>query len=135
MNLVQIVGNLGKAPEFKELGENKTQMCTFTVATTEYGRDAQKYTEWHSCKVFGKIAVACSKYITKGSKVAVIGRLQTRSWDDGSGVKKYRTEIICEKVEFLTKKEKESEAGSAEGFDAGVPPNEDVTEMSPEDMF
>jgi len=98
MNVATIVGNLGGDPETNEVGD-KT-VCNFTVATSEYGDK----TEWHRIVVWGNQAISCGQYLAKGRKVAVHGRIQTRSWEDKEGNTRYTTEIVANNVEFLSSK-------------------------------
>ena len=109
VNKVIIVGRLGKDPETKQVSDNT--VCNFNVATDEsYSkRDGEKVekTEWHKIVVWGKQAENCSKYLEKGSMVYVEGKLQTRSWDDESGEKKYTTEVVAQTVRFLSTKKSE----------------------------
>lgn len=106
MNKVLLVGNLGKDPEIRSTA-NGTAVATLSLATERKWFDKkantkQKETEWHNVVVWGKQAEVAGQYLTKGSKVAVEGRIATRSWDDKqSGEKKYRTEIVCENFEML----------------------------------
>jgi len=81
-------------------------VATFSVATSRRWKnkagEKQEETEWHNIVAWGKLAEIASQYLTKGSKVYIEGRLQTRSWDDQkSGEKKYRTEIVCEVITML----------------------------------
>lgn len=105
VNKVILVGNLGRDPELRYLPSGQS-VVNFSVATTERfkGRDGQMkdQTEWHNVVVYGKPAEACGQYLKKGRQVYVEGKLTTRSWEakDGSG-KKYRTEIIALRVDFL----------------------------------
>lgn len=103
MNKIFILGRLGKDPEIKTISSGS--VCSFSVATTEKWKDAdgqkQERTEWHQIVVYGKLAEICAKHISKGSQVMVEGRLQTRSWDDKDGKKKYQTEIVASTVQFL----------------------------------
>jgi single-strand DNA-binding protein len=98
------MGNLGKDPEMRRT-QNDTPVCTLNIATTDYRKDnngkTQEITEWHRVVVWSKQAENCGKYLSKGRPVLVEGRLQTRSWDDKQGVKKYVTEIVAQNVQFL----------------------------------
>lgn len=104
VNKVIIIGRLGTDPETKTVstGSSVTRM---SVATSEtwVDRDGQKQerTEWHRVVVWGKLAEICAKYLSKGRQVFVEGRLQTRSWEDNQGQKKYTTEIVATNVQFL----------------------------------
>jgi len=80
-------------------------VCEMRIATSESWNDKngqrQERTEWHRIVVWGKRAEVCSKYLSKGRQVYVEGRIQTRSWDDKEGNKRYMTEIIAQDVQFL----------------------------------
>jgi single-strand DNA-binding protein len=104
LNRVVIMGNLGQDPELRYT-QNQTPVCTLNVATTDYRTSPdgqrQEFTEWHRVVVWSKQAENCSKYLTKGRTVLVEGRLQTRSWEDKQGQKKYMTEIVANNVQFV----------------------------------
>ena len=105
LNRVFIMGRLGQDPELRYT-QNQMPVATLNVATTEFrgGRDSgqrQEFTEWHRVVVWNKQAENCSKYLSKGRGVMVEGRLQTRSWEDQNGQKRYTTEIIANNVQFL----------------------------------
>lgn len=101
MNCVQLVGNVGSDPKFSVVGENETPICELSIATTEYV-NRQNRVEWHTVKMFGKKAEAARDYLAKGAKVAICGKLQTRSWVGKDGKKSYRTDIVGERMEFLS---------------------------------
>jgi len=113
INKVILVGNLGKDPEVKKLGDQS--VCNFTIATSEKwtkdGEDKEK-TEWHRVTVWGKLAEICGKYLAKGKQVYVEGKLQTRSYDK-EGTTVYTTEIIASNVQFLGGKVAETDNVSA----------------------
>lgn len=104
INKVMVMGRLGQDPDLRHTA-NQQSVCTLNVATTEFrtGQDGQRQelTEWHRIVVWGKQAENCKKYLAKGRMVFVEGRLQTRSWDDQSGQKRYSTEIVANNVQFL----------------------------------
>jgi len=97
LNKVMLIGNLGQDPEIK-YSPSGTAIANLRIATTENkkGKDGswEEQTEWHRVVMFGKTAETCKNYLHKGSKVYIEGRLQTRSWDDKDGQKKYMTEIV-----------------------------------------
>lgn len=105
VNKVTVMGNLGQDPDLKHTNSG-TAVATMSVATNEKWKDKagqdQERTEWHRVQVWGKTAENCAKYLKKGSKVYVEGKLQTRSWDDKEGVKRYTTEIVAQTVQFLS---------------------------------
>ncbi len=104
VNKVIIVGRLGTDPEIKTIGSGQ-QVARLSVATSENWVDRegkkQERTEWHRIVVWGKLAEICGKHLAKGRQVYLEGRLQTRSWEDQQGQKKYATEIIANNIQFL----------------------------------
>jgi single-strand DNA-binding protein len=105
VNKAILVGNLGRDPEVRQLPTGNA-VANFTLATSESYNDRngarQERTDWHNIVVYGKQAELCGQYLKKGRQCYVEGRLQTREYEakDGSG-KRYRTEIIAQRVQFL----------------------------------
>lgn len=108
-NKVQLIGNLGNAPEIKTLDSGK-KMARFSVATSESYRNAQGEkitdTQWHTLIAWGKVAEIVEKYLQKGSEVAVEGKLINRSYNDKEGNKKYVTEVQVNELLMLGEKTK-----------------------------
>lgn len=105
VNKVILVGRLGKDPEVKYTGSGKA-VANFSIATDESYKDKdgnkQKKTEWHNIVVWGNSVEAfVQPYIHKGDLVYIEGKLQTRSWEDKAGVKKYTTEINVTDIKGL----------------------------------
>jgi len=104
VNKVILVGNLGADPEVKFLGSG-TQVANFRIATTEnrVNRSGEKIslTEWHRIVAFGKLAEICGKFLSKGKQVYIEGRIQTRTWEDKDGNRRYTTEIIAMQMQML----------------------------------
>lgn len=104
VNKVIILGRLGQDPELKYTPGGMA-VCNFTVATSESWADKagqkQERTEWHRIVVWGKLAELCNQYLTKGRQAFIEGSLQTRSWDDKNGGKRYTTEIVAKTVQFI----------------------------------
>jgi len=104
VNKVIILGRLGADPEMKNISSGST-VTSFSLATSESWKDKegqkQERTEWHRVVVWGKLAEICGKYLAKGRQAFVEGRLQTRSWEDQQGNKKYTTEIVANNVQFV----------------------------------
>ena len=105
MNTVTIVGHLGRDPEMRSTPSGRA-VCNLAVATDESYTDSSgqrhDHTEWHRVVLWGKQAELAERYLTKGRLVGVEGRLQTRSWEDQqTGQKRYSTEIVGRRVEFL----------------------------------
>lgn len=104
VNKVILLGRLGQDPELKYT-PGGAAVCNFSLATTESWTDKsgqkQEKTEWHRIVVWGKLAELCNQYLGKGRQAFVEGRLQTRSWDDKDGSKRYTTEIMASTVQFI----------------------------------
>jgi single-strand DNA-binding protein len=131
VNKVILVGNLGADPDMRYTPSGQG-VCELRVATSESWNDKngqrQERTEWHRIVVWGKRAEVCSKYLSKGRQVFVEGRIQTRTYDDKDGNKRYITEIIAMDVQFLGGGGREggSTGGRARDDNAGPPPPSDA---------
>ena len=103
-NKVQLIGNLGNAPEVKTLDSGK-KMARFSGATNEVYRNpkGEKITEtqWHNLIAWGKVAEIAEKFLTKGKEVAIEGKLINRNYTNKDGVKKYVTEIQVNELLLL----------------------------------
>ncbi len=104
LNKVLLIGNLGADPEYRTTPSG-TSVATFNVATTEQwtnreGQQEQK-TEWHRIVTWGKLAEISRDYLKKGKQVYLEGRLQTRSWEDRDGQKRYTTEVVANQMLML----------------------------------
>ncbi|MBK7561429.1 MAG: single-stranded DNA-binding protein [Chitinophagaceae bacterium] len=110
-NKVQLIGNLGNAPEVKTLESGK-KMARFSVATNEDYRNAKgekvRETQWHNLVAWGKVAEIVEKFLTKGKEVAIEGKLINRSYNDKEGNKKYVTEIQVNELLMLGAKATEA---------------------------
>ncbi len=108
MNKAFIIGNLTKAPELKTT-QSGVSVCNFTVAVNRAYKDqnGERQVDFLPVVVWRGLAESCAKYLDKGRKVAVVGEIQTRSYDAQDGTKRYVTEIIASDVEFLSAKEDE----------------------------
>jgi single-strand DNA-binding protein len=102
-----LIGNLGKDPELQHL-EGNIAVAKFPLATTETFKDRggklNSQTEWHTVVLWRGLADLAQKYLHKGSLIYVEGRLHTRNWVDKEGVKKFSTEIICDNLIMLDKR-------------------------------
>jgi single-strand DNA-binding protein len=116
VNKVILVGYLGAEPDMRYTPSGQG-VCEMRVATSESWNDKngqrQERTEWHRIVVWGKRAEVCSKYLSKGRQVYIEGRIQTRTYDDKDGNKRYITEIIAADVQFLGGGNREGGAGGA----------------------
>ena len=116
VNKVILIGNLGKDPEIRTTPQG-TSLARFSLATTTAWKDAsgakQERTEWHEIVAWEKLAQICGEYLHKGKMVYVEGSLQTRSWDDQNGQKRYKTEIKASNVVMLSRREDGARSSAA----------------------
>lgn len=117
INKAILLGNLTRDPEKKALPSGDA-VTSFSIATNRVWKDkngaTQESSDFHNIVVFGRQADNCAQYLKKGQSVAVEGRIQTRSWDGPDGQKKYRTEIVADRVQFGPK------TGAGGGTGAGA---------------
>ncbi|MEK7579253.1 MAG: single-stranded DNA-binding protein [Patescibacteria group bacterium] len=122
LNKALIFGNLTRDPELKSLPSGSS-VTTFSLATNRVWNDRegkrQESTEYHNIVVFGKQAETTAQYLRKGSSALIEGRIVTRSWDAQDGTKKYRTEIVAERVQFGPRS---AGTGAGPARDAGSAP-------------
>ncbi|MDT8421891.1 MAG: single-stranded DNA-binding protein [Desulfuromonadales bacterium] len=123
VNKVILVGNLGKDPELRYTPSGAA-VATFSLATTERYKDRdgnrQEKTEWHNVVVWRQLAEICGKYLHKGKQVYIEGRIQTRSYDDRDGNKRYITEIVADQMQMLGSAG-EGGGSSSDGYGGGQP--------------
>jgi len=104
LNKVMLIGNLGKDPESREMGDG-TKMAKFPIATTETYKNRQgekvSNTEWHNIVLWRGLAEVAINWLKKGDSVYIEGKLKTRSWEDENGVKKYATDIQADNLSML----------------------------------
>ncbi len=102
INKALIYGNLTRDPELKSLPSG-SKVCTFSIATNRVWKDQsgarQESTDYHNVVVFGRQAETSAQYLRKGAGAFIEGRMQTRSWEQ-DGQKKYRTEVVADRVQF-----------------------------------
>jgi single-strand DNA-binding protein len=130
VNKAMLIGRLGKDPEVRYTPDG-TMVTNFNLATDEQWKDKNgekvQKTEWHRIVAFGKLAEICGNYLVKGKLIFVEGRIQTRSWEDKDGVKRFTTEIIASNMQMLDSKaqgkadDSSSEASSVSSNNAGTP--------------
>ncbi|MES2471191.1 MAG: single-stranded DNA-binding protein [Patescibacteria group bacterium] len=103
LNKAFVIGNLTRDPELKALPSG-IKVCTLSLATNRVWKDKngarQESADYHNVVVFGKQAETAAQYLKKGSGAMVEGRMQTRSWDGADGQKRYRTEIVADRIQF-----------------------------------
>lgn len=134
LNKCMIIGHLGADPEMRYTA-NGNAVTTFRVATNRQftGPDGERRdeTEWFSVVTWSRLAETCAQYLTKGRLVYVEGRMQTRSWEDQQGQKRYRTELIAETVKFLGG----GRDGGGGGFSPGMAVGSDAEgDIDPDDL-
>jgi single-strand DNA-binding protein len=113
VNKVILIGNLGADPEVRHL-QNGASVANFRIATSETYKDKttgerREQTEWHSIVAWRGLAEITEKYLRKGTKVYVEGKLRTRKWQDKDGIERYTTEVHADEMTMLDR------ASSAEG--------------------
>ena len=114
VNKVILIGNLGQKPEMRYTATNSA-VANLSIATTESWKDRESgemrdKTEWHRVVFFGKPAETIEKYLDKGSKIYVEGKLQTRKWQDKEGKDRWTTEIIGNQFNFLDSRPNQNES-------------------------
>ena len=119
VNKVILIGNLGADPEIRHL-QNDVSVANFRIATSETFKDRntgekREQTEWHSIVAWRGLATIAEKYLRKGSKVYVEGKLRTRKWEK-DGIERYTTEILADEMTLLDRP-----GGQAQGHEQGQP--------------
>ena len=107
VNKVILIGNLGKDPEVRRL-ENGAVLASFSIATSEsyvdkQSGDKKEITDWHDIVLWRGLAEVAEKYLVKGTKIYVEGKLKKRSWQDKEGVTRYSTEVVGDEMTILSK--------------------------------
>ena len=132
VNKVILIGRVGQDPEMKD--HNGLAICNFSMATSKEWKDdsgeKQEKTEWHRIVCFKQLAETCGKYLAKGKQVYLEGELQTRSWEDDAGVKKYMTEILARNVQFLSAVGEQADAPT-ESHKAAAPKQKKLKNFAP----
>ncbi len=124
MNKVILMGRLTKTPETRYTQTTNMQVTSFTLAVNRrFSKEGEQQADFINCITFSKTAEFVSKYFQKGQQVSVVGRIQTRSWDDQEGKKHYATDVIVEETYFAdSKKEpKQEESQTALAADDELP--------------
>lgn len=111
MNKVQLIGNIVRDPELTTTG-NGVSVCKFTIAVNRTFKNAngETATDFLNIVAWRGLADNCAKYLKKGSKVAVVGSIQVRTWEK-DGEKRYATDIVADEVEFLSRAQNDGENG------------------------
>jgi single-strand DNA-binding protein len=123
LNRVILIGNLGQDPELRYTQSNQGVLSLRMATTESYfdtnTKERKERTEWHSVVIWGKRGEALNKILSKGSRLCVEGRLQTRSWEDKQGSKRYTTEINASNVILLGGRGEGGGGGGGGGAGAG----------------
>jgi single-strand DNA-binding protein len=134
-NRAILIGNLTRDPELRSLPSG-IQVATLGVATNRVWKDKngakQESTDFHNVVVFGRQAETTAQYLRKGSSILVEGRMQTRSWDGADGQKKYRTEVVADRIQFGPRS---AASGSTANSAAQTPKNDDQPAPSAADAI
>src|SRR5690606_2951852 len=135
VNKVILVGNLGKDPEVRHL-ENGRAVANFSLATSEVYKNKSgervTTTEWHNIVMWTPLAEIAEKYLKKGNQIYVEGKLQTRSYDDKDGNRKYITEVVVQNLTMLGTKNEGSSEQSSSGYSNNDTSNETVAAFNDE---
>ena len=134
MNKVILLGRLTKDPEVRYTQTNNTLVASFTLAVNRrfVKEGEERQSDFINIVAWGKTGEFCSKYFKKGQQIAVVGRIQTRNWDDEQGQKHYITEVIAEEAYFAETKKDEN--GTAENQDATNTSDFHVTHNTDDDL-
>jgi single-strand DNA-binding protein len=118
LNKVMVIGKVGRDPEMRYIPSGKP-VTSFSVATSRGWTDADgehhEETEWFNVVAWGNLAEICKQHLRKGRQVYIEGRLQTRSWEDHEGRKRFRTEVVANEMILLNKREESRDEPSARG--------------------
>ena len=141
LNKVMLIGNLTRDPELRYTPSG-TAVCSFRLATNRSwspadGGERKEETEFHRIVAWSKLAELCSQLLTKGRKVYVEGRLQTRSWETPEGDKRFATEVVAEDMVVLDSRRPEGEKSEFEAKDAATvetPAEETAMETKKEEV-
>jgi single-strand DNA-binding protein len=128
VNQVMLVGRLGADPEYTKTKSGKV-VCGFRVATSRYSKQEGVNADWHQVSAWETLAETCVKYLKKGHKVAVLGRLQTDRYTTKEGQPRSMTKVIAQRVEFFW------ETGKGLPMDSSAPADESVTHQEDDIPF
>lgn len=132
MNKVILMGRLTRDPEMRQTSGN-IPVCSFSVAVDRRfkGQDGERKADFINVVAWRQQAEFVSRYFTKGKGIAVVGSIQTRSWEDQQGQKRYQTEVIADEIYFVPGETKRQESGG--GYEA--PPTKFAAPSQSDDDF
>jgi len=121
------VGRLGKDPDQRTTAKG-TEVTSFSMAVDRKfkNENGEKMVDWINCVAFGKTAIFIAKYFKRGSSIGITGSLQSRTYDDANGVRKYVTEVLADDVEFVTSKAQKENQPTEDLFDGDFQPLDDA---------
>lgn len=134
VNVAHLIGNVGKDPEVRTTASGQ-QIASFSLATSQRWKDRegnkQEKTEWHNVVAWGKLADIVARFVTKGSRLYIQGRIETQSWDDKeSGQKRYKTQIVADQMTMLGDRKSgdsgERSSGAEPGDGGGYAGDDDI---------
>ena len=120
MNKVILIGRLTRDPQCRYLDTSNSLMTTFTLAVNRrfVKEEAEQKADFINCIAWSNTAEFINKYFKKGQQIGLVGRLQSRSWEDETGVKHYSTDVIAEEVYFADSKKEDNTAAKDEIIEA-----------------
>lgn len=131
INKAILVGHVGNDPEVRHL-EGGTPVANFRLATSETynNRNGERVTqtEWHSIVVWRGLAEVVEKYVKKGSQLYIEGRIRTRAWEDREGNKRYTTEIVCDNLQMLGKR---NDSPGEQNYESNAQPTQSPSSEAP----
>ena len=137
VNKVILIGNLGKDPEVKYL-ESNVAVAKFPLATNEVWKDKsgakKEHTEWHNIVLWRGLAELSEKYLHKGDRIYVEGRLRTRNWEDKDGNKRYTTDVIADNMTMLTVKREDEQSVQSDNSTEMPESTPSSSENAPDDL-
>ena len=140
VNKVILIGNLGKDPEVRHL-ESGVGVANFSIATSENYKDRKTgervtQTEWHNVVLWRGLADVAEKYLKKGDKIYIEGKLRTRTWQDQQGNNRYTTEIVADNLTMLGKSsDKNTSSNDSAAVNQQSSPNTGIAEEKSKDEF
>ena len=137
VNKVILIGNLGKDPEVKRF-ENGAVIASFSIATSESYVDKQsgekkEITDWHDVVLWRGLAEVAEKYLHKGTKIYVEGKLKKRSWQDKEGNTRYSTEVVGDEMTILSRQENKENNAAPYRQEEQVKAANSLPDLAPED--
>lgn len=126
MNRIELVGNLTRDPELRQTSGG-IPVAHFTVAVNRRfrGADGQQQTDFIRCVAWRQTAEFVSRYFARGSRIGIVGSIQTNQYQNQQGETRYTTEVLCDEVEFVTSKAQNPGSGGGSGYRPSEPPPDD----------